>query len=383
MPARVVQNPPRAPARVLRSALTRVGAHTRFLPALVILAVFVLDVLTGTCAVVVTPVLIAPLLAASLLSVRATATYAVLALAGGAVLGVRGDRYDSELGTQLVRLSTILIGGAMAVAAARVRLAREHRLTRVLKIAAVAQSAILPPVPPRLGPVNVAASYDSAQEEAAVGGDVYAAVQSPFGVRLLLADVRGHGLEAVHLAATVLGAFRERAYERGDLRELARDLDRAVARAGGEEDFVTAVLAEVHAGVLRVVNAGHLAPVLLRAGTAVGLDPRHPALPLGLGLGSGGGSGTDLDVEQSQIHLEAGDRVLLYTDGVTEARRPDDGEFFPLTRLVVPCLGTGALSAGLAELRAAVVDWVRGPVQDDVTVLAFEYAPRPGTSDGV
>jgi serine phosphatase RsbU (regulator of sigma subunit) len=246
--------------------------------------------------------------------------------------------------------------------------AREARLARVLEIAAVAQRALLPPVPDRLGSLNLAASYDSAQEEAHIGGDAYAAVPSPFGARLLLADARGHGLDAVQLAATILGAFRERAAERDDLGDLVRDLDRAVARAGAEEDFATAVVAEIADGTLRIAVAGHASPLLIRAGASVPLDPPHQALPLGWGV----------DPEPFTVPLLAGDRVLLYTDGATDARRPRDGSFFPLERLAVDCLADDSLQAGLMRLRAALARWTQGPATDDVTFLTVEYAPTDG-----
>ena len=60
-----------------------------------------------------------------------------------------------------------------------------------------------------------------------------------YGVRMIIGDVRGKGLEAVRLASIVLGSYRHVAYERADLRTIVADLDRAVARSVGDEDFVT------------------------------------------------------------------------------------------------------------------------------------------------
>ncbi|RZS89934.1 serine phosphatase RsbU (regulator of sigma subunit) [Motilibacter rhizosphaerae] len=322
-----------------------------------------LEVATGKHAVVLALAVITPLLASSLLGPRATAAYAVLALALGAALGTLSDQYAApRLPDQVVRLVLIAAGGALAVAAARSRVHREERLARVQRIAAVAQQAILPPVPRRLGDLVLTASYESADEDAAVGGDLYAAVPSPFGTRLLLADVRGHGLDAVRLASTVLGAFRERAHERADLGELARDLDRAVARAAGPEDFVTAVLAELQGDELRVCNAGHPPPLLVRAGRVETLPPPAGALPLG--LGSSGSC--------SRVRLVPGDRLLLYTDGVVEARGPE-GDFPLLT--AGGRLADGSLEQGLGALRAALHAWSRGSRTDDVTMLAAEFAP--------
>ncbi|ABS03889.1 PP2C family protein-serine/threonine phosphatase [Kineococcus radiotolerans] len=350
-----------------------------WLPAAVLVLVALIDLLTGPTVVLLAFVIIAPLLAASSLPARTTAAYGLIALAEGAALGAAQGQYADALDTQLVRLSIIVTCTVLSTFTAHSRTGREEHLLRVTRIAAIAQSAILPPIPKRLGPLNVAASYDSADTEADIGGDAYAAFTTPHGIRLLLADVRGHGLDAVHLAATVLGSFRERAHERHDLTDLAHDLDRAVARAGAEEDFVTALLAEVDAGQLRILNAGHPPALLIRAGAAISLDPARPAPPLGLTTESDPTNGDPTDSDTTQIALEPGDRIVLYTDGVTEARRPRDGAFFPLTRLAAPSLGTGTLPEGLAKLRNAITDWVQGPATDDVTILAIEYAPAAST----
>ena len=113
-------------------------------------------------------------------------------------------------------------------------------------------------------------------------GDFYEALETPHGVRLLVGDVRGKGLDAVRLAGVVLGSFRDAAQDRPDLAEVAAALDRSVTRAIGPEDFVTAVAVQVLGdGSAVVVNCGHPA-LLVRGGQATELDPPEPAPPLGL-----------------------------------------------------------------------------------------------------
>lgn len=354
----------------MTSPLVRRAGPTlsRLFPALLLVAVAVLDLVTGADAVVLSLVVVAPLLAASALSVRATAAYAVLAVLTGAALGIPMGQYEGEhLVAQGIRLATVVTASALAVVFADLRAQREARLAQVLRVAAAAQQAVLPPLPERLGPLALAASYDSAAAEAAVGGDTCAAVLTDdHGVRLLIADVRGHGLDAVRLAATVLGAFRERAHEAPDVASLAVALDRSVARAADdEEDFVTAVVAQVRDGVLSVANAGHALPLLLRDGRVTALTAGCEAPPLGLGARP---SACTLD-------LAAGDRLVLFTDGAGEARRPSDGAFFGFEAAVAAHLARGDLHTGLAALRTSLLAWTEQALHDDVTVLVAELRP--------
>jgi serine phosphatase RsbU (regulator of sigma subunit) len=326
--------------------------------------VAVLEVASGAAAVVLSLVVVAPLIAASSLSARATGAYAVLATLTGAALGVPAEQYEQgQVANQAIRLCTIVAAGALAVVGADLRTRRETRLAQVLRVAAAAQQAVLPPLPERLGTLALAASYDSAAAEAAVGGDTYAAeLTTEHGVRLLIADVRGHGLEAVRLAVTVLGAFRERAHEAPDAVSLVASLDRAVGRAASDEDFVTALVAQVQDGVLSLANAGHAPPLLLRGGSVTALSADTEAPPLGLG--------TRPDL--CTVALRPLDRLVLYTDGAAEARRPSDGAFFDVEQAAATHLADGELAAGLAALRASLLSWTGQALHDDVTVLVAE-----------
>ena len=264
------------------------------------------------------------------------------------------------------------------MAAAEVRVRRERRLTAVQRIADVVQRAVLPAVPDRIGSLSLVARYDSAASEASVGGDLYAAVASPFGVRLLVGDVRGKGLEAVQIAAVILGAFRERALDRHDLATLVDDLDAAVRRVAGPEDFVTAVVAEVREdGAVDLVNAGHPAPLLVPArpgGDIQVLEPGVRRPPLGLDLGRP----PDL-AGTSTLRLTTGDRMLLYTDGLTEARHRRDGSFLSAETVLARTLGLGTLAGGVDALHATLLEWVGGRLHDDVALLAAESHHPGGT----
>jgi serine phosphatase RsbU (regulator of sigma subunit) len=214
----------------------------------------------------------------------------------------------------------------------------------------------------------VAGRYISASAAADIGGDLYEALDTPYGVRIIIGDVRGKGLDAVRLASIVLGSYRHVAFERADLRAIVTDLDRAVARSVGDEDFVTAALVEERGGTLTIVNCGHPAPLLLRRGQVIALDPPAPAPPLGF-----------MPVARPRVErLEPGDRLLLFTDGLGEARR--EGEFFPTADRAWRLLGHGTVGDGLASLETALVDWVHGQLEDDIALVLLEYGGPDGST---
>src|SRR2546428_328962 len=84
---------------------------------------------------------------------------------------------------------------------------------------------------------RVAGRYVPGSEAADIGGDLYEPLDTPYGVRMIIGDVKGKGIDAVRLASLVRGAYRHVAFERSDLREIVTDLDRAVSRFVGDEDF--------------------------------------------------------------------------------------------------------------------------------------------------
>ena len=182
----------------------------------------------------------------------------------------------------------MVLATAVAVAVSMVRQGQNQRFAELVRLATVAQEAVLRPIGPQVGQLAVAGRYVSASAAADIGGDLYEALDTPYGVRMIIGDVRGKGIDAVRLASIVLGSYRHVAYERADLRAIVADLDRAVARSVGDEDFVTAALVEERGGTLTVVNCGHPAPLLLRRGRVIPLDPPRPAPPLGFSPGGAG-----------------------------------------------------------------------------------------------
>ncbi|CUU56247.1 Serine phosphatase RsbU, regulator of sigma subunit [Parafrankia irregularis] len=339
------------------------------LPLVIIVAVCVIDVAGGPGFVVIALVVIAPLLAASIVGPRLTGIYAMAAFAGAGAVSIWdqivGPPSEENQTAMVVRLVGVALGGGIAVAASVVRQARERRMTALVQVAEAARRAILNPVPAVVDGLRFTAMYRSAAVEAAVGGDLYEVLDTWWGVRLLVGDVRGKGLDAVRLANRVLGCFRALAGRLEDPAELVAALDSEVARLGrgNGEDFVTAVVAQVdHAGRMLLLNAGHPDPLLVRAGrvTALGVPNRQP--PLGLGVAP----------RAAPFLLFQSDQVLFYTDGLVEARNPRTREFFPVIPAVQNAFTDARLPEGTARLVDALIEWTDGSLSDDIALVAME-----------
>jgi GAF domain-containing protein/anti-sigma regulatory factor (Ser/Thr protein kinase) len=252
---------------------------------------------------------------------------------------------------------------ASAVENAQAYRQQSGQLAAITRVAEAAQHAILAPVPERLGPVRLAASYVSAARDALVGGDMYEAVEREGAVRLLIGDVRGKGLEAVRMATVVLGHFRSAAVECDDLAALARQVDDRLRPYLGDEDFVTALMAEIEPdGTCSIVTCGHPPAMLADAGGVrpVGVEG---SLPLGLGA----------DPEPVTVRLQPGARLLLYTDGILEARDPT-GRFVALERVLGPLADGTAIDGVLPRILDQLRAIVGGSLGDDLALLVAEYA---------
>ncbi|MFL6081080.1 MAG: PP2C family protein-serine/threonine phosphatase [Ornithinibacter sp.] len=308
---------------------------------------------------------IAPLIACSVLSPRVTAGFGVAATLALVWSGWWNDTWDSA--QQWVRLVDVVMVSVAGVLLAVVRVHRERRLTRVTAIAEAAQRVILPTVPASTGTVHAASRYLSAAADAVIGGDLYDCSVTQGFTRFIVGDVRGKGLEAVEQAARVIRAFRQAAATKATLADVVHDMNSYLTPFLGPEDFVTAVLVDLTLPEsIIVTSCGHPPAILVRPdGSATFLEP-----PTGLPLGIG-----DDAVEQG-YQWAPGDRILLYTDGLSEARNAD-GQFLPVLD-IAPMLASGTLEEALEELlsraRAHVPD---GALGDDLAVLLLENTMAP------
>ncbi|MFI6054372.1 PP2C family protein-serine/threonine phosphatase [Streptomyces violascens] len=348
----------------------------------------------------------APAVTASFRGPRATGFIgAVAVLAQVIVAAMRSSVTDLNHTFQII---TLVLISVFVTLFAHLREVHEKELVQLRSVAEAAQQVVLRPLRERLGPLRVASVYLAAAADAQIGGDLYAAARTAHGTRLIIGDVRGKGLEAVGDAALVLGAFRAAAHQEADLPGLVDYLERAVApdldQAPGaglddighlvpgpdhapapdshspshdlSEAFITAALLDIPdlGQGLQLVNCGHPPPLLLRGNRVIPLEVDQPAPPLGLS-----------DLAESQLAaqgfpFEPGDILLLYTDGVLEAR-DEVGAFYPLAERAAAWTGTGP-RALLSHLRADLLAHTpTGNLDDDAALVAIERL-RPTTQRG-
>ncbi|MET8468487.1 PP2C family protein-serine/threonine phosphatase [Streptomyces sp. NPDC006422] len=326
------------------------------------------------------PLLVAaPAITPSFGGPRAVGFVAALAVIAQTVIGVLRDPEQLLSANHQAQILALIVVGTCLVVFCVLRERRAKELEQVRYVSEAAQRVVLPPLPRRLGPLRTASLYLAAEAEAQIGGDLYAAARTSSGTRIIVGDVRGKGMTAVSDAALLVGAFRVAAHRQASLDELVAYLDRCVSwdsagagEAGGYgETFITATVLEIpdRGGRVRMVSCGHPPPVVLRDGRPTVISAAHPAPPLGLG---------ELGERRYRVEgfpFEPGDLMLLYTDGVTEARDPD-GTFYPLTERVTGWTDNGC-DALLGRFRRDLMRHVGGHLDDDAVMIVLE---RPAAS---
>jgi len=340
------------------------GDRGRWAAGVTLALAVTIDLAYGREASLTVTLVFGPFVASALSPPRDTAWFGVIAVALAVALGWP----DGTVGTSahLVRSAAVGVGAVLAFRLATERTRREAKLLAVTRVADTVQRAILRPLPPRLGPLRFTARYVSATTEASVGGDFYEAVKSPWGVRLVVGDVRGKGLDAVRLAASLLGEFRSRAVSEPLLGDVVACLDRltALSDSGSGEDFATALVVEVSDGALTMVRCGHPQPFLIGPTGDVQALELSGTLPIGLGADGR---------EATTVKIGPGSRALLYSDGAFEAHDAAGNEF-DLADAVRRTTSLGPDRA-LDQILDALRCHAGGVIGDDVLLLLAEYSP--------
>jgi serine phosphatase RsbU (regulator of sigma subunit) len=363
----------------------------------------------ATAAVCLTHVWTAPLELAPLLavvpalagigaaSIRRPLAYGAVAVIAGIVIDalVKGGITvtDSTHALPLAAIGSVVLVTAISMRGSVVGARRkdtqqeqqDQQFADVTSVAEAAQRAVLRQLPETVGPLTIGVVYLAAAAEARVGGDLYeVAATAEHGIRLIIGDVRGKGLGAVEVAADIIGRFRELAHTVHTLDEVAYRLDAGLSRRWGQhEEFVTALLVQIDPdmGKLTIVNCGHPPPILISPHDGVTvLEVRAPAPPLGLLT-----LGTDAGAKET-VNFQPNDQLLLYTDGVTEARDASQ-VFYPLDeRLAVLApqaqpkatkspraaarqLASGSVPSLLDLVRDDLLRHVGSPPHDDAAML--------------
>ncbi|NIY70517.1 PP2C family protein-serine/threonine phosphatase [Streptomyces malaysiensis] len=358
------------------SDLRRPRWRTRVLvvfPLLVIALITLGDVLSPA-SIRLSPLLIAaPAMTASFAGPLLTASVGLLAV----LAQIASNASEGLLGQpgRLTEVITLALVSALIVLFRAVLDRHMRELNRVRAVADVAQRVLLRPLPVRVGPLLIASVYLAAEPGAEIGGDLYAAARTSNATRLIIGDVRGSGLTAVADASLVLGAFRAMAHWPVPLTDLASYLDTALSAErsepldkapGAGESFVTAAVLEIpdDLPVVRVVNCGHPPPIVLRDSGVKTLEGHAPALPLGLGHLAAGHYHTE------DFAFGEGDQLLLYTDGVVEAR-DSEGTFFPLAERL-PRWNGGGPQYLVDRLHRDLLRHTGGHPGDDAAMVVLE-----------
>ncbi|MGW3498445.1 PP2C family protein-serine/threonine phosphatase [Streptomyces sp. NPDC001020] len=354
------------------------------LPVALIVVITAVDVQTPVEIHLGPALVMAPALTPAFAGPRLTALVGALAVVGQILIAVyHGGLYTTN---HIVQIITLAVLSALIVLYCAVRDRHHAQLAQVRSVAEAAQRVLLWRLPEQIGPVKVASLYLAAEDEAQIGGDLYATTRTDHVVRVMIGDVRGKGLSAIGEAALLLGAFREVGYQENSLPELASALERSITRYLGDfepseevgERFATALLVEIPDAdpVTRMTSCGHPPPLLLSPGHVVTVPSLHPAPPMG--ISTKGPEGYALDV----FSFEPGDTLLLYTDGVIEARDAH-GCFYPLAERVAQW--TQAAPAALVQhIQRDLLAHTGGRLDDDAALVALQRVPsaHPGHRHG-
>jgi sigma-B regulation protein RsbU (phosphoserine phosphatase) len=232
-----------------------------------------------------------------------------------------------------------------------------RRYQQELSIAASIQQGLMAVTIPEVPFARLAGRNLSCKE---IGGDFFDAVNTEDGLAIVLADVSGKGVSAALLASTLQGMIYSQLTARMPLTEIVAAANRFFTDKHIGEKYATLIVARIRRdGELEYINCGHVPPLLVCNHEVI--RPRHGNLPVGLL--------SDATYESDRCNLHPGDRLVLVTDGVTEAENAR-GDFFEDHRLEA----VAAKSETLEDIFSAVANFCGGtPLNDDCTVVELVY----------
>src|SRR6266699_650798 len=232
-----------------------------------------------------------------------------------------------------------------------------RRYQQELAIAASIQQSLMAVTIPEVPFARLSGKNLSCKE---IGGDFYDAVNTADGLAIVLADVAGKGVSAALLTSTLQGMIYSQLVARMPLTDIVDAANRFLTSKRIGEKYATVIIARLrHDGELEFVNCGHIPPLLVCGGEVI--RPSHGNLPVGLL--------PDAVYESDRYSLHAGDRLVLVTDGVTEAENAE-GEFFDNERLEL-----AAKKGTMQDIFAAVSEFCGStPLNDDCTVVEMTYS---------
>jgi PAS domain S-box-containing protein len=263
------------------------------------------------------------------------------------------DRADLSVAEELARRAAVAIDNA--------RLYRERSY-----IARTLQESLLPPELPDVAGAEVAARFQPAGEAVEVGGDFYDVFDTSHGWSVVMGDVCGKGADAAAVTALARYTLRTLGVQESSPAEVLRKLNEALLRQRADRRFCTVAYASLqvngqgHADVC-LATGGHPLPYVLRAdGTVEAVG--EPGTLLGVL--------PDVRLSDTAVRLQQGDVMVLYTDGVTEARGPQ-GMFGNdrLKAVLASCAGLDAKSVA-ARIESAALEIQEGNPRDDIAILA-------------
>ncbi|TDD39229.1 serine/threonine-protein phosphatase [Actinomadura sp. KC06] len=246
--------------------------------------------------------------------------------------------------------------------------------TREMTVSAEMQWRLLPPMTFANDQVVIGAALEPAYK---LGGDTFDYALAGDTVHLAIFDAMGHDTTAGLTSCLATAACRNSRLHKANLVETGRAIEQVLLDQDGDGRFVTAVLMELDllSGVVSWISHGHPAPVVIRAGRWVTSLECRPGAPLGTGLG--------VDPELCSEQLQPGDRILLYTDGIVEARDPDKREFGldRFTDFIIKREADGLpVPETLRRLVRSILEHHEGRLDDDATVLILEWHGPSATS---